>query len=110
MFQSRDTNEGHERQTNDSWVLKRRACAVPTGKKKRSQSETGAREGSKPRPSRAPPRDAGAHRDKALSRRYGYPRGRACVELPGRAPTGGAGACVLAESIKAEEIKAAGSA
>ena len=79
-------------------------------KKKRARAGLGAHEGSKPRPSRAPPRDAGAHRDKELSCRYGYLRGRACVRLTGRAPTGGAGACVLAESIKAEEIKVARSA
>lgn len=79
-------------------------------KKKGARAGLGAHEGSKPRPSRAPPRDAGAHRDKELSCRYGYLRGRACVGLTGRAPTGGAGACVLAESIKAEEIKVARSA
>lgn len=44
-------------------------------------------EESKPRPSRAPPRDAGAHRDKVLSCGYGYLRDRACVGLPGRAPS-----------------------
>lgn len=47
-----------------------------------------ARAASKPRPTWAPSRDAGAPRGEARSRLVGYlpPRGRACVGQPGRPP------------------------
>lgn len=83
-------HRGRPRLTNDSCWGRRCACAAPARKRREGAGgrTKSARAASKPRPTWAPPRDAGAHRGKARSSLVGYlqRRDRACVGLPGHAP------------------------
>lgn len=77
--------------TDQRQLLGKKMRVRPPARKRREGAggrTKSARAASKPRPTWAPPRDAGAHRGKARSSLVGYlqRRDRACVGLPGHAP------------------------
>lgn len=83
---SQDTAGARDLPTAVAWEEGTRAPFPP--EKRWGETEV-ARAAPKPRPTWAPPHDAGAHRGKARSTLVGYlhPGRRACAGLSGRAPS-----------------------